>query len=395
MSLDVALAGDPCWFSLYVHLAKTGGSFDFNKLPGFNPTRKVMVMRDKQLVELTTGPLPSPLDATNRRLAVVIHGDVHHDGCLQHNWTLPWARRVQATYMREGCPGLIWTIVRDPAAHYISLFRWFNFGFRQRDMRQYLATWAKSKRLLLWASTTFAKRGLALSMEDKRYLSHVQALVEDARHNRTDRAWDDLSIADRYAVFTVMLARPRFSRRPFAFQSSRLLPIWTAFSDSVRDLPAYVEKACPPVLRSRAQLEERFVVSSLRQGFDLVGLTELRAAVLVRVAQDLRIPVPDDSPLYRSDCTNRDNPARDIVYAAADAVAAASDEEEPKAWTKAALPPFLAKVLPIVLNEEMRFYRIVRDQFWCKLFGVRYTANKVEAACPHPWEFETHKCAVG
>lgn len=383
-------ADDSCWFSMYIHVSKTGGSFKMEQLEGFHPTRKVLIMRDDQLANLTGGPLPSPLQPENRRLEVIIHGDVHHDGCLQNNWTLPWGHRVKAEYELHGCSGLVWTLVRDPATQYISWFRWQNFGFRQRDMKEYLTSWTRPKRLKLWASTLFAKNGVQMTTEDHGYLGDIQDLVLSARARNLTVDWDNLSLRHRYAIFTVMLARPRPGQRPFAFQSMRLLPIWSRNSNRIKGVPGYKKGACPANVRPKS-LDDAFVAQSLSKGFDLIGLTEVRAAVFVKVAQALNIHVPENSPLYLSDCKDkRDNPARDVVVSSAD-----DDEDSNRAnaaWTKDGLPSFIAKALPIVLADELRFYRLVRDSFWCKLYGIRDTVSKVLSACPHPEEFESYKC---
>lgn len=68
----------PCWFVMFLHVAKTGGTLDFASL-GMKPTRKFHVMQKPQLVEMTTGPLPDPREPANRRLAVEIHGHVHRE----------------------------------------------------------------------------------------------------------------------------------------------------------------------------------------------------------------------------------------------------------------------------------------------------------------------------
>lgn len=338
MLLFVASAvayADPCWFTMYVHVAKTGGSFDFT---AFNPTRQVRVTTDEQLVELTATRPASPLDELNRRLAIVVR---QNDGCLLHNVTLAWAKRVAADYKKIGCPTLVWTLVRDPVAHFLSLFR------------EEPAV-ASAKRLGLWSSTVFARQGLTLTADDKAYIARVQEFVA---RNLT---------GDRYAAFAAGLARPRLATKPFAYQSMRLLPIWSkVYSGPI--WPQYVANACP-TFTTGAVPDDDFVLKSLRS-FDLIGLTELRSAVLVRVAQELRIPVKDDSPFYTSDCR--------VV--------------DPR-WSKAQLPPFLTRVLPMALNDELRFYRLVRDEFWCKLYGVRFTVSKVLLACPHTWDFESFKC---
>lgn len=68
----------PCWFLMFLHVAKTGGTLDLASL-GMKPTRKFHVMQKHQLVEMTTGPLPDPTESANRRLAVEIHGHVHRE----------------------------------------------------------------------------------------------------------------------------------------------------------------------------------------------------------------------------------------------------------------------------------------------------------------------------
>lgn len=368
----------PCWFMMFVHVAKTGGTIRLEHLT-LAPTRKAHIMQKKQLVELTTGPEPDPYAARDRRFAVEIHGHVMHDGCLQHHWTLPWAHGIAAKYRRAGCGAVVWTLLREPVAHFVSLFRWMNLGFRKKDFRQYM-TRLRNPRLTRWAQGVVKRK---LTKDEVEFLGSAESLIEEA-HNESSRDWTTFDDMDKYRIFAIVLAQ----RGVFNFQSARLLPLYNAANThSIDGLPQYRPKdACGNRTRWRAGDLPHLT------SFDVIGLTELRAAALVRVAMAIGENVT--KTLIYNDCGHHDNPARDVLKE--NQMPAPNNKKRDGVWNvwfKTSLPPILPKLLRILLDAEVQFYAHVRDQHWCQLPDVRATVATVVKACPHPWEYVTYNCA--
>lgn len=331
------------------------------------------------------------------------------DGCLQTHWTLPWGRRVAEGYQKAGCGSAIWTLLREPVAHFISWFRWMNLGYRHKNFAQYMVSRVTTGKLRPWAEAVIAsgrEKRRRLDRDEIFFIESAENMVRAARNASYNFSvnWNSLKDIEKYRIFTIMLAQRGTS---YSFQSTRLLPLFNhANTVAIPGLPQYdPKKLCG---KKTSWESPAFALRYLRQNFDIVGLTELRAAAIVRVAQKLGVDVPAGSPLYSHDCTHRDNPARDfsneqIARGINDTrtaswqrllspTASATSHGRDGTWFKTNLPPLLPKLLRILLNHELQFYTLARNDHWCQLDDVRSTVAKVVKTCSHPWEYENFNC---
>lgn len=266
-----------------------------------------------------------------------------------------------------------------------------------------------SGKLRPWAEAVIASgRGerRRLDRDEVNFIESAENMVRAARNASYNFSinWNSLKDVEKYRIFTIMLAQRGTS---YSFQSTRLLPLYNQGNTvAIPGLPQYDPKN---MCGKRTTWDSpALAIRYLRQNFDIVGLTELRAAAIVRVAQKLGVDVPVDSPLYSHDCTHRDNPAQD--YSNDKNVWVTNYTRTPRwqrllsleastksrgadgTWFKTNLPPLLPKLLRILLHHELQFYTLARNDHWCQLDDVRSTVAKVVKTCPHPWEYENYNC---
>jgi len=410
----------PCWFDMFVHLAKTGGSYRRQlETMGISATQVKFITRPEELFELTLAPLPSPEEPENRRLSIEIAGYIHHDGCLLSLHTIPWAQRVAEKYRQAGCQSVVHTIFREPISHFISTFRQWYFGRRKKDIRPLLS----SKRvhmhnLQFWALKVLAsaqplqrQQSVRLSTADSLFLQQAEEFLTEAKESFKNvsyyqddatRDWSHLNKDERYLFFTLMLAQHGVE---YKYQSNRLLPIQHRRARPYPRLQK--DHQYDPIKSCNASLwnDPYTTFTRIRTSFDLIGLTELRAAYLVQLVSALGEIVPND--LYKSDCDIITNPAyvddtieEDLTIRTQTnqrrhlllRTTTARERNNDRAWAKRYLPPTTVKLLHVLLKHDMQLYKLIRDEFWCKIPGVPDTVASVIKTCMHPWHFDTYKC---